>query len=407
MIKLVILTDDLTGALDSGVQLSKSGIKTLVTLKVNFNVPADYEVLVIDLQSRHLPKEKAYNEVFKAAEAAYRNGVQHVYKKVDSALRGNIGAELEALLNASGVKRLLFIPAYPKNNRITVDGVHWINGVKAGESTFSKDPFEPVRHSKISDIISEQSKVHVTSSVNKISAEPVIEVLDAISEEDLERIASGLSFDAMPRALAGCAGFAAYLPKLISFKKTMNSPIKKFKSVLVISGSLNPAAIRQAKWAKDHGYPVFTLTREQKLMTDYWRINRTDHLLAEVSQALENKGFAIIETVKSEKESQDQLAGLNRSDLEKQRQEVQLNLSALTGFLLKNTTVDALVIVGGDTFRGILDNLEADQIIPIDEIEPGVVISQIQGNPMGLHLVTKSGGFGQDNIFYAIQKFLN
>ncbi|MGI6333099.1 MAG: four-carbon acid sugar kinase family protein [Saccharofermentanales bacterium] len=56
-------------------------------------------------------------------------------------------------LHASGVNRLLFIPAYPKNNRITIGGVHWINGAKVAESIFAHDPFEPVRHSNVADII--------------------------------------------------------------------------------------------------------------------------------------------------------------------------------------------------------------------------------------------------------------
>lgn len=406
MIKLVVLTDDLTGALDSGVQLSNAGIKTLVSLHVNFNAASDYEVLVIDLQSRHLSKENAYNEVFKAASAAYSHGVQLVYKKVDSALRGNIGAELEALLKASGIKRLLFIPAYPKNDRITIDGVHWINGVKADESIFARDPFEPVRHSMVADIIAEQSSVLVETSVKKVIAEPVIEVLDASSEEDLDCIADNLSSGAMPCALAGCAGFAAYLPRLISFKTTAISPVNKSKSALVISGSLNSSAIRQSQWAKDHGYPVFTLTNEQKLISNYWQINKADPLITSVSQAIERHGIAIIETVKSEREQQDQLTGLNRPDLEMQRQAVQLNLAELTGLLLKKSNVDSLVIIGGDTLRGVLDNLGVKQIIPIEEIEPGVVISRIQSGLRGMYLVSKSGGFGQDDILGVIHRYL-
>lgn len=406
MIKLVILTDDLTGALDSGVQLSNAGIKTLVSLQVNFDAASDYEVLVIDLQSRHLSKEDAYNEVFKAASAAYSHGVQLVYKKVDSALRGNIGAELEALLKASGIKRLLFIPAYPKNDRITIGGVHWINGVKADESIFSRDPFEPVRHSMVADIIAEQSSILVETSVIKVIAEPVIEVLDAASEEDLNCIADNLSSGAIPCALAGCAGFAAYLPRLISFKTTAIFPVNKSKTILVISGSLNSAAIRQSQWAKDHGYPVFTLTNEQKLISNYWQINKDDPLIAAVSQAIEHNGIAIVETVKSEREQQDQLTGLNRPDLEMQRQAVQLNLAELTGLLLEQSNIDSLVIVGGDTLRGVLDNLGVKQIIPIEEIEPGVVISRIQSGLKGMYLVSKSGGFGQDEILGVVHRYL-
>ena len=37
MIKLVIIADDLTGALDTGVQFSKKNMSTIVTTDLNFN----------------------------------------------------------------------------------------------------------------------------------------------------------------------------------------------------------------------------------------------------------------------------------------------------------------------------------------------------------------------------------
>lgn len=404
LVRLVILTDDLTGALDTGVQLSKAGIKTLVSLKVNFR--SDYEVLVFDLKSRHLPRDDAYRLVFEAAREAFENGAGLVYKKVDSALRGNIGSELEALLHASGVNRLLFIPAYPKNNRITIGGVHWINGVKAAESIFAHDPFEPVRHSNVADIIFEQSSVNVETSVRKNGLEPVIEVLDAKNENDLLNIARNLSTNALPPALAGCAGFAAYLPKLLHLQKAETESINKSKSVLVISGSLNSTAIRQIQWAKNNGYRVFTLTREQKLTPEYWLNNENDNLISAIDSEMGRNGIVIVETVQEESDLFAETAGKSKTDLEKNRQLVQSNLAALTSLLLKKIKVDSLVVVGGDTLRGILENLGVEQIIPADEIAPGIVISQIKYYGNDLYLVSKSGGFGQEHTLGAIFSYL-
>lgn len=49
MIKLVIIADDLTGALDTGVQFSKKNISTIVTADLNFNteeISKDADVIV-------------------------------------------------------------------------------------------------------------------------------------------------------------------------------------------------------------------------------------------------------------------------------------------------------------------------------------------------------------------------
>jgi uncharacterized protein YgbK (DUF1537 family) len=40
--------------------------------------------------------------VSSAVKWGERHGITHIYKKTDSALRGNVGAELKALLDATG-----------------------------------------------------------------------------------------------------------------------------------------------------------------------------------------------------------------------------------------------------------------------------------------------------------------
>ena len=88
-------------------------------------------------------------------------GVKKKKKTPHPARRGNSGAERTALLRASGEKRLPFLPAYPQVGRTTVGGVHLVNGVPVAESVFGQDPFEPVRHSSVAELIAAQSGVPV------------------------------------------------------------------------------------------------------------------------------------------------------------------------------------------------------------------------------------------------------
>ncbi len=143
MIQLLILADDFTGGLDTGVQFAEKGIRTRVVT----NPEADFElsaqgcqVLVVVAETRHLSKEQAYKIVYGIVKKGAQLGIPHIYKKTDSALRGNIGAELTAALDASGAKTLYFLPAMPGLNRVTENGVHYIDGVPAAESVFGKGP---------------------------------------------------------------------------------------------------------------------------------------------------------------------------------------------------------------------------------------------------------------------------
>ncbi len=58
MFTLLILADDFTGALDTGVQISKTGARTVVLTDPHADLERfadETEVLVIDAETRHIP----------------------------------------------------------------------------------------------------------------------------------------------------------------------------------------------------------------------------------------------------------------------------------------------------------------------------------------------------------------
>ena len=167
MIQILMIADDFTGALDTGVQLASTGAKTRVIASSSADLRESghgAEVLVVDAETRHLPPERAFEVVAGITRQAIGLGIPYIYKKTDSALRGNIGAELEAMMRASGEEQLPFVPAFPQIGRTTTGGVHYIDGVPVSESVFGRDPFEPVRHSEIRELIACQSRLPVHSA---------------------------------------------------------------------------------------------------------------------------------------------------------------------------------------------------------------------------------------------------
>ena len=184
--RLLILADDLTGALDSGVQLTLKGEHVVILTDRDVEFPEDdsVDVIVVDTETRHVTGEVAANIIKALIHKAQDRGIKRIYKKTDSGLRGNVGAELAAVLEASGAKHLNFIPAYPATGRMTVNGVQYVNGKPLAESIFAKDPINPITVSRIDELIHFGSDVHVVSGNS--SEKRGIVVYDAETNTDDE-----------------------------------------------------------------------------------------------------------------------------------------------------------------------------------------------------------------------------
>jgi uncharacterized protein YgbK (DUF1537 family) len=271
MNRLLVIADDFTGALDTGVQFSKKGVPVLVLTAEQLSLDKmerdGAEVLVVDTESRHLPAEEARNIVAQIATDAKKHGFRRFYKKTDSALRGNIGAELAGLLEAGEGTCLTFVPAFPKSRRVTRNGIQYIDGVEAGQSVFSKDPFTPVTHSVVADIIHLQANIlteSITSDVyEKAAVRPdkkTVRICDAESMNDIEALSVYLKQGDNLDMLAGCAGFAEILPELIGLPVRELTWEKSEDSILIVSGSVNPVTIEQIAYGAALGFSIFTLS---------------------------------------------------------------------------------------------------------------------------------------------------
>ena len=243
MLRLLMIADDFTGALDTGVQLAAHGIPTQVVVGQADLSACSSTVLVVDTETRHLSAAKAAEAVARLTRSAVENGVGCIYKKTDSALRGNIGAELAALLKASGARNLPFLPAFPQIGRTTKKGVHYIDGVPVNESPFGIDPFEPVRCAEVTKLIHLQTEIPAQNLCpGETAADKTgILVYDAATAADLETAGRQLFQNGTPPVLAGCAGFAAFLPELLGLSdgSVVETP-QLDPRLLVLCDSVNP-----------------------------------------------------------------------------------------------------------------------------------------------------------------------
>ena len=125
--RAAVIADDLTGAADAGAQLARAGYRTGVAFWGAPVPPApDLDAVVVDTDSRELAPAEAAERAAAAAGALSRAPL--LLKKVDSTLRGPIGPEVRAALQASGRARVVFAPAFPALGRITRGGVQYVDG---------------------------------------------------------------------------------------------------------------------------------------------------------------------------------------------------------------------------------------------------------------------------------------
>lgn len=407
MILLLIIADDFTGALDTGVQFAACGIPTRVVVDPEIDFASIHaKVLVVDTETRHLPAGQAYEIVSKLTRRACAAGVSFIYKKTDSALRGNIGAELAAVLKASGRKQLPFLPAFPQMNRLTQNGVHYIDGAPVTESPFGKDPFEPVRHSAVASLIASQTDLPAKSypALNDHESAPdeaSILIFDAASVEDLARTGRQLAHRNLLAVSAGCAGFGAVLPELLGIEKGEPAKLPRLDSrLLIVCGSVNPITVAQMDWAQKAGFARLRLTPEQKLTPGYWQTGEGQKQLALIDEMLAANPYCIIET---NDEGGNQLtadyAARLGIDLETLRQRISGSLGNLVGGIFASPHLGTLLMTGGDTLLQCMNCVGVSQLEPICEMEKGVVLASFTYKGCTRRIITKSGGFGQESLF--------
>lgn len=413
MIKLLIIADDFTGALDTGVQFAAKGARTLVVTDLNYDFQREeqpVEVLVMVAETRHLSPQKAYDMVYHTAKRAVEAGVGYLYKKTDSALRGNIGSELTALMDAADIKFLPFIPAFPKINRITREGVHYIEGVPVAESVFGQDPFEPILYSQVTELLAEQTPGPIVLQPRGRRGErlqPGIQVFDAETDEDLQAIARELGPEGL-RFSAGCAGFATVLADLLELKGP-SPQMPKFEEPLFIAcGSVNPVTITQMKAAEKAGFPRVNLNPQQKLERDWVDSESADEAILQwITQVKESQHFILDVNDPEGTEDTEKYVEAHGLTSEELRVKISDNLAALMKKLLDRGLKATLLCTGGDTLMALMQAMEVTALKPLEEMATGVVATTFDYHGVTYPMISKSGGIGEENLLIELAKQLS
>ncbi len=396
---VAIIADDLTGAADSGVQLVRSGYRTAVVFRGAPIPPGnDLDAVAVDTDSRSLPAGFAAKRVVEAGHTVREARI--VYKKIDSTLRGPIGAELAAALAATRRKKALVAPAFPSAGRETRGGAQLVHGEPVHETGLSKDPVNPVLESHIPSLLAHAFGNIVALSVTDVrSGEPVRDALesddcvvaDAESDADLEALVRAVP-DPSPILWTGSAGLIRALGEVYPGARNGVPPgaFATASGVLAVVGSVNEVAREQLRrLSKETGVEMVRLDTAALLSGSY------EDTVGEAAEAVRaalssDRGGVLCSAAGEEVDSALRGESVSRNEVSERVSEA---LAEIVAGLSPEDLFDALVLTGGDTAVRVSRSLGATGILLEGEIEAGMPVGALIG-PRPYRVVTKAGGFG-------------
>ncbi|CAN5858716.1 four-carbon acid sugar kinase family protein [soil metagenome] len=382
MMTLLILADDLTGAADSAARCHHAGLPAHVYLTAVAG-PLPAGAVAFNTDSRHLSSPEAAAQVRRLLKTFAASQPVQWYKKIDSTLRGNIGAELDAMLTvltpADAQPCAVVCPAFPAQNRGLVDGYLVYTHTAANRlhlpTLLSQQTDRPVAAISLADI--RTGLDHLVAKLTQAQEQGAqLFVLDALDEADLGYILAAVQ-QALPGALfCGSAGliepFAReHARQGLSSQPVESAPVQLRRPIFAVSGSGSAMAHEQlAKLRQQADVRVievqYAMTPELTLVTqpNHW----VYHLPYPGHQAPLEGSVA---------------------------RNFVAYLTEMAAVLIEQLQPGTLILVGGDTAIHLLSHLGITQLTVLCELMPGIpLLEGSDASGIKRQIITKAGNFG-------------
>lgn len=420
--RIGVVADDITGSNDIGVMLAKNGFRVTVLSLEDEPVPADFagaDALVINTGSRLDTAQLAADKSARAAAFLKDNGCDMVYTKTCSVFRGNIGASFDAVQDVLGVKTSMVVAGFPRNGRTTVDGVHYLNGVPVSETNFANDPVTPLKFSRLSDLIGQQSsrpcRVFTHEWLDKpedarrthlmeLKSEAAYVIFDVRNQADLATVAHLIRDE---KNICGASAVCEELPAAWGQVSPveMYHPAEKNEGVLILAGSLTPQTTRQITEVEKAGVPAYILNPAMLLDAEE-RAAAVHDAVACASGVLAAGKDVLVYAARDTSAVREKSAQLGITDVDAGRC-ISLAFEAIARQVREATGLTRYLVAGGETSDSVSRGLGVRTMRIFQEIEPGVpVMTARTFSGEELALVFKSGSFGSDAFLLSAAQIL-
>ena len=421
MRRMLILADDLSGASDCATACIGAGLSAAVVLGDLEHDPGS-DVLAVDCDTRHIEPAAAADQMVRLLQR-YQGGREYLlFKKLDSTLRGNVAAELAAVLgvrresSAAGSRVVaVMAPAFPFGGRTTVGGHQFVHGSplhtsetwrrrisSSGSSSPTHIPslltLSGLRPAHIAlELVRSGENALRQAITGQATGADVADVLvcDAETDDDLRTIALASLVLGQETVWAGSAGLARHLPFAAGLSAA-SAPLhpRSFAAgpVLLVIGSMSSVSREQVEVLGRQSAlavllipPVVLLAGPQspQWSDNVRRLRATLLAGSDVVVALEAMGPV------------DHSVGRL------------LSRALATMMASFADTVGALVASGGETARAILEVWGVTGLRMVGELEPGLPFAVTEGWRRALPVLTKAGAFGNAQSLVHCRQFLH
>ena len=392
---MLIVADDLSGAADCGIACAKAGLDTVVLLDSAASAGGAHAVS-IDADTRGKPPAEAAAETARIVRAHAAPG-QILFKKLDSTLRGNVGAELAAALQARramhGASVAVMAPAFPATGRTTASGHQLLHGVPLERTDiWRREAIQGIAHipamlapwdlrTAVIPLGTVRDAARLRAALAEAAAQCDVIVCDAELDPDLRAIATASAPLGRNTLWIGSGGLAHHLPEAAGLLRQRPAPtLPPLRGpILFTVGSASPVSREQVRrLAAAPGTAVVAAP------PGVLRAGAGAAGWARLQAALQAALAAGHDTVLALEAAEDvDLAG-------------GLQLCHALGSLAAPFArrIGALVATGGETARAVLQAFGVPGLRLVGELEAGVPASTTMDGH-GLPVVTKAGAFGQ------------
>jgi len=422
---IVIIADDLTGANDTALQFFKKGYtsKIIVDYQQDFEDTNSVDVWAISTESRNIEKFEAIDKVAQINQTLKEKlATDDFYKKIDSTLRGNVGVEIMAMLEATGKEAAIIAPAYIEEGRSTIGSYQLLNGLPIERTQVALDPKSPIKDSFIPNILKKDLNLHFEDIIDSIDFQTIVKgagpiaskineliekdkkliIMDAVSKIDLEQITLAISkcgHDVLPCGSAGLANAISEnigeIPKEENIKTIPNSP------KLIISGSATKLTSLQINKLKEMRPDIFSIDLTVKDIID----GLTSELIEQIIIKLNEGKDVLIHSSYINQEIKQEEAQDFLIDAEIEKKNLPNKITDFLSELLQEINAKSnfiLILVGGETSYKCVEKINSKTLKILDAILPAIPLC-VDLN--GKIIATKSGNFGTPDTLCDILEY--
>jgi D-threonate/D-erythronate kinase len=387
------LSDDLTGTFGLSILIANENIpvRALTHLDQSYDPAVDAgKAVVINTESRAVTEDESRRAVLDVLRRFPPEVI--VAKRFDTTLRGHLGIELAAVLEARPQACAVVVPSYPASGRLCIGGYQLMHGVPIERTEVADDPrwpltdsyvpayfavAGPVTHISLSDVNAGQHNVE--GLLQNAAVPGAVVVVDAFSDGDIAMIARATLSVQTEIVFAGPGVF---LGSALGMRYRATS-----HHVVVVANGSTTRQTREQVTALEQKYSVRYLDlslegiaagtsgREVADFLSTWDVQNTDVLVVRPVQE------------RAERSLQPRIVAAIAEAI---AETIEHGLPGIAG----------LILSGGETATGVLNRLGTHSIRP--EVEFGSLVMggvMLDGLLKGTKIVTKGGLVGDQAIF--------